>query len=159
MAPDHAPGQGPHHPPPIGPGNLGRIHPVFIVVVHRAAHSGGPIGWRPTLRKFGWPKKMSVVTRFAPSPTGMLHIGGARTALFNWLFSRHHAGQFLLRVEDTDRARSTGEAVEAIFAGLKWLGLDWDQEPLFPIPQFGPASGTRPTTAGRRQGLPVLHHP
>ena len=74
---------------------------------------------------------MSVVTRFAPSPTGMLHIGGARTALFNWLFSRHHGGQFLLRVEDTDRARSTGEAVDAIFAGLKWLGLDWDQEPFF----------------------------
>jgi len=74
---------------------------------------------------------MSVVTRFAPSPTGMLHIGGARTALFNWLFSRHHGGQFLLRVEDTDRARSTDEAVEAIFAGLKWLGLDWDHEPIF----------------------------
>ena len=74
---------------------------------------------------------MPVVTRFAPSPTGMLHIGGARTALFNWLFSRHHGGQFLLRVEDTDRARSNDEAVEAIFAGLKWLGLDWDQDPFF----------------------------
>ena len=67
-----------------------------------------------------------VVTRFAPSPTGFLHIGGARTALFNWLFARHSGGKFLLRIEDTDRARSTPEATEAIFAGLKWLGLDWD---------------------------------
>jgi glutamyl-tRNA synthetase len=68
----------------------------------------------------------SVVTRFAPSPTGFLHIGGARTALFNWLHARHHGGRFLLRIEDTDRARSTPEATEAIFAGLRWLGLDWD---------------------------------
>ena len=67
-----------------------------------------------------------VVTRFAPSPTGYLHIGGARTALFNWLFARHHGGKFLLRVEDTDRARSTPDATEAIFRGLRWLGLDWD---------------------------------
>ncbi len=69
---------------------------------------------------------MTVVTRFAPSPTGFLHIGGARTALFNWLFARHHGGRFLLRIEDTDRARSTPEATEAIFSGLNWLGLDWD---------------------------------
>ncbi|MEK6215847.1 MAG: glutamate--tRNA ligase family protein, partial [Boseongicola sp.] len=67
-----------------------------------------------------------VVTRFAPSPTGFLHIGGARTALFNWLFARGHGGKFLLRIEDTDRARSTPEATEAIYRGLKWLGLDWD---------------------------------
>ncbi|HIJ64286.1 MAG TPA: glutamate--tRNA ligase [Rhodospirillaceae bacterium] len=73
---------------------------------------------------------MSVVTRFAPSPTGFLHIGGARTALFNWLFARHHGGTFLLRIEDTDRQRSTEAAVEAIFDGLRWLGLDWDGEPL-----------------------------
>ncbi len=69
---------------------------------------------------------MTVVTRFAPSPTGFLHIGGARTALFNWLFARHHGGRFLLRIEDTDRARSTDEAVKAVYDGLKWLGLDWD---------------------------------
>ncbi|MDH5747847.1 MAG: glutamate--tRNA ligase [Rhodospirillales bacterium] len=69
---------------------------------------------------------MSVVTRFAPSPTGFLHIGGARTALFNWLFARHHGGKFLLRIEDTDRARSTEEAVAAILNGLRWLELDWD---------------------------------
>ncbi|GEQ96828.1 glutamate--tRNA ligase [Iodidimonas gelatinilytica] len=67
-----------------------------------------------------------VVTRFAPSPTGFLHIGGARTALFNWLFARHHQGKFLLRIEDTDRKRSTDEAIEAILDGMKWLGLDWD---------------------------------
>ncbi|MFT3689754.1 glutamate--tRNA ligase [Paenirhodobacter sp.] len=67
-----------------------------------------------------------IVTRFAPSPTGYLHIGGARTALFNWLFARGHGGKFLLRIEDTDRARSTPEATEAILKGLTWLGLDWD---------------------------------
>jgi glutamyl-tRNA synthetase len=71
---------------------------------------------------------MTVVVRFAPSPTGFLHIGGARTALFNWLFARHHGGVFRLRIEDTDRARSTPEAVEAIIDGLEWLGLSWDDE-------------------------------
>lgn len=71
---------------------------------------------------------MTVVTRFAPSPTGYLHIGGARTALFNWLYARHNNGKFLLRVEDTDRKRSTDEAVQAIFDGLTWLGLDHDDE-------------------------------
>jgi len=71
---------------------------------------------------------MTVITRFAPSPTGYLHIGGARTALFNWLFARHHGGQFLLRIEDTDRARSTDEATAAIFDGLNWLGLNHDGE-------------------------------
>ena len=69
-----------------------------------------------------------VVTRFAPSPTGFLHIGGARTALFNWLYARHHGGRFLLRIEDTDRARSTQAAIDAILDGMKWLGLDWDGE-------------------------------
>ncbi|WP_439155243.1 glutamate--tRNA ligase [Yoonia sp.] len=72
---------------------------------------------------------MSVVTRFAPSPTGALHIGGARTALFNWLYARGHGGTFLLRIEDTDRARSTEENKQAILDGLRWLGLDWDGEP------------------------------
>ncbi|MEM7211317.1 MAG: glutamate--tRNA ligase [Pseudomonadota bacterium] len=67
-----------------------------------------------------------VVTRFPPSPTGYLHIGGARTALFNWLFARHHGGRFVLRIEDTDRKRYTPEAVEAIYDGLSWLGLNWD---------------------------------
>jgi glutamyl-tRNA synthetase len=67
-----------------------------------------------------------IVTRFAPSPTGYLHIGGARTALFNWLYARGHGGQFLLRIEDTDRERSSPEATDAILQGLKWLGLDWD---------------------------------
>ena len=74
---------------------------------------------------------MTVVTRFAPSPTGFLHIGGARTALFNWLYARHHGGSFRLRIEDTDRKRSTPEAIEAIIEGLTWLGLDWDQETVY----------------------------
>lgn len=72
-----------------------------------------------------------IITRFAPSPTGYLHIGGGRTALFNWLFAKHMGGQFLLRIEDTDRARSTTQAVDAILEGMKWLGLDWDGEPVF----------------------------
>jgi glutamyl-tRNA synthetase len=71
---------------------------------------------------------MTVTVRFAPSPTGFLHIGGARTALFNWLFARHHRGVLRLRIEDTDRVRSTPEAVAAIIDGLEWLGLDWDGE-------------------------------
>ena len=74
---------------------------------------------------------MTVVTRFAPSPTGFLHIGGARTALYNWLYAKHTGGKFLLRIEDTDRERSTPEAVEAIFDGLNWLGLTADEEPTF----------------------------
>ena len=69
---------------------------------------------------------MRVVTRFAPSPTGYLHIGGARTALFNWLFARANGGTFLMRIEDTDIARSTQAATDAIYDGMRWLGLDWD---------------------------------
>jgi glutamyl-tRNA synthetase len=69
--------------------------------------------------------------RFAPSPTGYLHVGGARTALFNWLYARRYGGQFLLRIEDTDRARSTDESTRAIFDGLEWLGLDWDEEVVY----------------------------
>jgi glutamyl-tRNA synthetase len=72
-----------------------------------------------------------VVTRFAPSPTGFLHIGGARTALFNWLYARHTGGKFLLRIEDTDRERSSVPAITAILEGLAWLGLEWDSEPLY----------------------------
>ena len=72
-----------------------------------------------------------VVTRFAPSPTGFLHIGGARTALFNWLFARHHGGKALLRIEDTDRKRSTQDAIDKIIEGLDWLGLDYDDAPVF----------------------------
>jgi glutamyl-tRNA synthetase len=72
-----------------------------------------------------------VVTRFPPSPTGTLHIGGSRTALFNWLFARHHHGKFVLRIEDTDKLRSTRENTESIIESLKWLGLDWDEGPYF----------------------------
>ena len=79
---------------------------------------------------------MSVVTRFAPSPTGFLHIGGARTALFSWLFARKHGGRFLLRIEDTDRERSTDEAVKAIFDGMAWLGLAADETPVFQTQRY-----------------------
>ena len=78
-----------------------------------------------------------VVTRFAPSPTGYLHIGGARTALFNWLFARHHGGRYLLRIEDTDRARSTEPAIAAIFDGLAWLGLGGDEPAVFQFARSG----------------------
>lgn len=74
---------------------------------------------------------MTVVTRFAPSPTGYLHIGGARTALFNWLYAKHFNGKFLLRIEDTDRERSTKEAIKAIIESMKWLGLSWDDDIIF----------------------------
>ncbi len=73
----------------------------------------------------------AIRTRFSPSPTGYLHIGGARTALFNWLFARRHNGVFILRIEDTDVARSTGVATQAILEGLKWLGIDWDEGPFY----------------------------
>ena len=81
----------------------------------RGAGKGGPDG--------------KVRVRFAPSPTGYLHIGGVRTALFNWLFARHHQGTFILRIEDTDQDRSTEEAIQAIIEGMKWVGLDWDEGP------------------------------
>ncbi len=71
------------------------------------------------------------VLRFAPSPTGMLHIGGARTALFNWLYARHTGGTFLLRIEDTDRERSTPQAVQAILNGMTWMGLNWDGDVVY----------------------------
>src|SRR5947207_10179307 len=83
---------------------------------------------------------MSVRVRFAPSPTGFLHIGGARTALFNWLYARHTGGQFILRIEDTDTARNTQEAVTVILDGLRWLGLEWDEGPLAGAPG-GPSKG------------------
>ena len=70
-----------------------------------------------------------VRVRFAPSPTGYLHVGGARTALFNWLFARHHGGVFVLRIEDTDTERSTKESMECILESMRWLGLDWDEGP------------------------------
>src|SRR5215475_14294433 len=88
-----------------------------------------------------------IVTRFAPSPTGFLHIGGGRTALFNWLYSRGRNGKFLLRIEDTDRARSTEDAIAAIFDGLKWLGLEWDGEA---VHQFARAARHREVAEAMR---------
>src|SRR5678816_3613154 len=82
--------------------------------------------------------------RFAPSPTGYLHVGGARTALFNWLFARRYGGAFVLRIEDTDAERSSSEMVEGILDGLRWLGLDWDEGPLVdgPYAPYYPVSYT-----------------
>ncbi len=79
---------------------------------------------------------MTIVTRFAPSPTGMLHIGGVRTALFSWLYARRYGGRFILRVEDTDRERSTDEAVRVILEGMRWLGLNEDEGPFYQTQRY-----------------------
>ena len=79
---------------------------------------------------------MQVKTRFAPSPTGYLHVGGARTALFSWLYARHCGGKFVLRIEDTDRERSTQPAIDAIIESMKWLKLDWDEGPYYQTKRF-----------------------
>ena len=79
---------------------------------------------------------MTVRTRFAPSPTGYLHVGGAHTALFSWLFARKHGGAFVLRIEDTDLERSTAESVNAILEGMTWLGLDYDEGPFYQTQRF-----------------------
>ena len=99
----------------------------------------------------------AIVTRFAPSPTGYLHIGGARTALFNWLYARRHGGKMLLRIEDTDRERSTEAATAAILDGLTWLGLNWDGEA---ISQFERAPRHREVGPALRRwplGEPQVH--
>src|SRR5690606_10363730 len=80
---------------------------------------------------------MSIVTRFPPRPTGLLHLGGVRTALFSWLQARRHGGKFILRIEDTDRERSTEEAVRVIVDGMRWLGLDADEGPYYQTQRFG----------------------
>ena len=77
-----------------------------------------------------------IITRFPPSPTGHLHVGGARTALFNWLYARHMNGRFVLRIEDTDTRRSTQASVDAIFEALQWLNIDWDEGPYFQTQRF-----------------------
>ena len=102
---------------------------------------------------------MSVVTRFAPSPTGFLHIGGARTALFNWLYARGRGGKMLLRIEDTDRERSTQAAIDAILDGLTWLGIEWDGEAHLSIRPLGAAPGGGRTAAGDGACLPLLCEP
>lgn len=96
---------------------------------------------------------MSVRVRFAPSPTGYLHIGGARTALFNWLYARHTGGAFILRIEDTDTARNTQEAVDVILHGLHWLGLEWDEGPLTGDPAGSSKGDFGPYFQSQRRGL------
>src|SRR5881392_1066054 len=104
-------------------------------LIYTTAPAACPLCWRPVVAMTN-----TVVTRFAPSPTGFLHIGGARTALFNWLYARGRDGKMLLRIEDTDRERSTEPAIAAILDGLKWLGLDWDGEVIY---QFSRAARHR----------------
>ena len=101
-------------------------------MLHRRAQNLQSVYADTTPAKTGSRMTTPVVTRFAPSPTGFLHIGGARTALFNWLYARRHGGRMLLRIEDTDRERSTEAAIDAILSGLEWLGLTWDGEPVYP---------------------------
>ena len=132
------------------PGTSSRVAPrISIMVVpnwkmrRRAAQSydtPGSRGRQTNPAPMRTQMSKPVVTRFAPSPTGYLHIGGARTALFNWLYARHTGGKMLLRIEDTDRERSTEAAIGAILEGLNWLGLEWDGEPLF---QFARAARHR----------------
>ncbi len=100
----------------------------------------------------------TVRVRFAPSPTGALHIGGVRTALFNWLFARHHGGTFILRIEDTDQTRSTDESIRIILDGMKWIGLDWDEGPFRQTERMADLPGARRPAAQGRQGLPLLLH-
>jgi|GEM_PF-7037996 len=113
-----------------------------------------------------WKEGMPPVVRFAPSPTGYLHVGGARTALFNYLFARHHGGRFILRIEDTDRKRYQPDALDEIFASLKWLGLQWDEGArgrrrrgtVFPVAAHGPLPRACRPAAGGRASLPLLLH-
>src|SRR6202162_1291201 len=112
--------------------------PVLGAVVHRPPRRCPP----PVLPL---PMTEPVVTRFAPSPTGFLHIGGARTALFSWLYARGRGGKMLLRIEDTDRERSTQAAIDAILDGLKWLGITWDGEAVY---QFTRAARHREVAEG-----------
>ncbi len=97
-----------------------------------------------------------IVTRFAPSPTGFLHIGGARTALFNWLYARRHGGKMRLRIEDTDRERSTKEAIDAILDGLSWLEIGWDGEVVYQFAARGPPPRGRRSPDRRRPRLSLL---
>src|ERR1700678_1581912 len=95
---------------------------------------------------------MSIRTRFAPSPTGFLHIGGVPTALFNWLLARHHGGQFILRIDDTDQERHVDDAVKRILDGFRWIGIDWDEGPEVGGP-FGPYyQSQRPESYRRAAG-------
>ena len=102
------------------------------------------------------PADMTVVTRFAPSPTGFLHIGGARTALFNWLYARGRGGKMLLRIEDTDRERSTQAAIDAILDGLNWLGITWDGDTVYQFARVAAPPRSRRTAVGGRARLPLL---
>jgi glutamyl-tRNA synthetase len=102
------------------------------------------------------PLDASARFRFAPSPTGTLHVGGARTALFNWLLARRHGAKMILRIEDTDRERSTEPSVRAILDGLTWLGIDWDEGPFYQSERGELYSEACARLRRARQGLPLL---
>ena len=96
-----------------------------------------------------------IVTRFPPSPTGYLHLGGARTALYSWLHARQSEGKFVLRIEDTDLERSTPEAVQAILDGMEWLGLDYDEGPFYQTQRFDRYREVTPAVACNRPCIPL----
>src|SRR5687768_2285443 len=107
---------------------------VFVFPVPAVCDRHKPVkrrSWENPSTHAGQNPAVVVRTRFAPSPTGYLHIGGARTALFSWAYARRHGGKFILRIEDTDLERSTQDSVNAILEGMKWLGIDWDEGPFF----------------------------
>ena len=99
---------------------------------------------------------MAVRVRFAPSPTGHVHIGNIRVAIFNWLFARHEGGQFLLRIEDTDRERSTPEAVQAVLDALAWLGLEYDEEPVYQSTREAAHAGAAEQLLSKPTGYAIL---
>ena len=101
---------------------------------------------------------MTVKTRFAPSPTGYLHIGGVRTALFCWLYARRHGGSFVLRIEDTDRERSTQESIDAILEGMQWVGPGLGRGALLPVSALRPLRGSARSPPGGGPCLPLLLH-
>jgi hypothetical protein len=114
--------------------------------------------WRA--QRFTWDGGTNEIrTAFAPSPTGFLHIGGARTALFSWAYARRHGGTFVLRIEDTDLERSTQQSVDAILDSMKWLGIDWDEGPFFQMKRLARYKEGRRAAHRRRPRLSRLHAP
>src|SRR5207248_5154444 len=133
----------------------GMGHPAATRPGPRAAvRLAAPVGARDIVGpEFRGVSGGGVRVRFAPSPTGFLHVGGARTALFNWLYARHTGGVFILRIEDTDVARNTQQAVEVILEGLRWLGLEWDEGPLTGDPTGACKGSHGPYFQSQRGGI------
>jgi glutamyl-tRNA synthetase len=115
---------------------LNIYHFLIVLIDNKLGFLSGTGRIRHTFYSPALFRKMTKRTRFAPSPTGYLHVGGARTALFSWLHARKHGGAFILRIEDTDLERSTAESVNAILEGMTWLGLEYDEGPLYQTKRF-----------------------